>query len=148
LERLPLAGILDDDRPAVAADVDERPLLPRLVSDDDDRNTARPAGNHVVLAEDADVLPRPAEDRVLLALQHRGVAVPAPRRRGHFSHLAAPRHRLQDARMSSVGEPEPIIYRTEVLAIIGALADIVVELRWLRDYFEEDDEEEEDEGRA
>jgi hypothetical protein len=50
--------------------------------------------------------------------------------------------------MSSVGEPGPIIYRTEVLAIIGALADIVVELRWLRDYFEEDDEEEEDEGRA
>jgi hypothetical protein len=50
--------------------------------------------------------------------------------------------------MSAVREPEPLIYRTEVLSIIGALADIVVELRWLHDYFEEDDEEEEDEGRA
>lgn len=50
--------------------------------------------------------------------------------------------------MSITSEPEPIIYRTEVLGIIGALADIVVELRWLRDDFEEDDEEEEDEGGA
>jgi hypothetical protein len=50
--------------------------------------------------------------------------------------------------MSSVGEPEPLIYRIEVLGIIGALADIVVELRWLHDYFEEDDEEEENEGGA
>jgi hypothetical protein len=48
--------------------------------------------------------------------------------------------------MSTVGEPEPLIYRTEVLGIIGALADIVVELRWLHSYFEEDDEEEADEG--
>jgi hypothetical protein len=36
-----------------------------------------------------------------------------------------------------------------VLGIIGALADIVVELRWLHRYFQEDDEEEEeDEGGA
>jgi hypothetical protein len=50
--------------------------------------------------------------------------------------------------MSGTAEPEPVIYREEVLSIIGALADIVVELRWLHDYFEEDDEEEEDEGRT
>jgi hypothetical protein len=49
--------------------------------------------------------------------------------------------------MSSVGEPEPLIYRTEVLSIIGALADIVVELREIRASLE-DDEEEEDEGGA
>jgi len=35
--------------------------------------------------------------------------------------------------MSSVGEPEALIYGIEVLAIIGALADIVVELRRLHD---------------
>jgi hypothetical protein len=51
-------------------------------------------------------------------------------------------HRRHDGRMSTVGEPEPLIYRTEVLSIIGALADIVVELREIR---LEDDEEEEDE---
>jgi hypothetical protein len=50
--------------------------------------------------------------------------------------------------MSLTSEPEPVIYRTEVLGIIGALADIVVELRWLHEYFEEDDEEKEDEGGA
>ena len=31
--------------------------------------------------------------------------------------------------MSEAGEAGPLIYRTEVLSIIGALADIVVELR-------------------
>lgn len=41
-------------------------------------------------------------------------------------------------------EPEPLIYRVEVLGIIGALADIVVELRWLHDFFKESDEEEEE----
>jgi hypothetical protein len=44
--------------------------------------------------------------------------------------------------MSSVGETGPLIYRIEVLAIIGALADIVDELRWLHDYLEENEEEE------
>jgi hypothetical protein len=46
--------------------------------------------------------------------------------------------------MSGVSEDEPLIYRIEVLSIIGALADIVVELRWLHEFLEgEDDEEEE-----
>jgi hypothetical protein len=46
-------------------------------------------------------------------------------------------------------DSEAVIYREEVLSIIGALADIVVELRWLHDYFDEsDEEEEEDEGRT
>jgi hypothetical protein len=40
-------------------------------------------------------------------------------------------------------ESEPLIYRSEVLAIIGALADLVVEVRDIRDLLEEDDEEEE-----
>jgi hypothetical protein len=48
--------------------------------------------------------------------------------------------------MPTVSGPEPLIYREEVLAIIGALADVVVELRWLHEHFEEDDEEEEDQG--
>ena len=46
--------------------------------------------------------------------------------------------------MSETGEAEPLIYRTEVLSIIGALADIVVELREIRASLEDDEEEEED----
>jgi hypothetical protein len=42
------------------------------------------------------------------------------------------------------GGPEPIIYRTEVLGIIGALADLVVDVRAIRRRLEEDDEEEEE----
>jgi len=40
---------------------------------------------------------------------------------------------------------EPLIYRTEVLGIIGALADLVVEVRAIRQGLEEDDGEEEEE---
>ncbi|MGH3084790.1 MAG: hypothetical protein ACRDNP_12200 [Gaiellaceae bacterium] len=50
--------------------------------------------------------------------------------------------------MPSVGEPEPLIYREEVLGIIGALADIIVELRWFHEFLEGDDEEEEEQGGA
>ena len=39
---------------------------------------------------------------------------------------------------------EPLIYRAEVLAIIGALADVVVEVRRIRAQLEENDEEEEE----
>jgi hypothetical protein len=46
--------------------------------------------------------------------------------------------------MSSVGEPEPLIYRAEVLAIIGALADLVVDVRGIRQVLGEDGEEEEE----
>jgi hypothetical protein len=42
--------------------------------------------------------------------------------------------------------PEPVIYRTEVLAILGALSDLVVETRAIRNFLDEDDEEEADEG--
>ena len=43
-------------------------------------------------------------------------------------------------------EPDqPVIYRTEVLAIIGALADLVVGVNDIRDRLDEDDEEEEGE---
>jgi hypothetical protein len=43
-------------------------------------------------------------------------------------------------------EAEPLIYRPEVTAIIGALADLVVETRRIREFLEERfGEEEEDE---
>jgi len=41
---------------------------------------------------------------------------------------------------------EPLIYRTEVLAIIGALADLVVDVGDIRDALVEDDEGEGAEG--
>ncbi len=77
-----LPGLLDDDGAAVPADVDERALGAALVPHDDDRNPAGPAGDDVLLSEDTDVLPRPSEDRFLLALEHRGIPVPGPRSRG------------------------------------------------------------------
>jgi hypothetical protein len=46
--------------------------------------------------------------------------------------------------MSNLSEPEPVIYRTEVLGILEALADIVVELREIHRSLEDDEEEEED----
>jgi hypothetical protein len=42
-------------------------------------------------------------------------------------------------------EPEPILYRTEALAVIGVLADILVELRAIKALLQEDDGEEEEE---
>jgi hypothetical protein len=39
---------------------------------------------------------------------------------------------------------EPLIYRPEVLSTIGALADIIVELRGIRTLLEEDRGEEEE----
>ena len=50
--------------------------------------------------------------------------------------------------MERVGAPaeEPLIYRSEVLAIIGALADLVVDVGDIRDSFVEDDEGEGPEG--
>lgn len=50
--------------------------------------------------------------------------------------------------MVVAGEPGPLIYREEVLGIIGALADIIVELREIRRSLEDDGEEEEDQGGA
>jgi hypothetical protein len=41
-------------------------------------------------------------------------------------------------------EPEPLICREEVAAIIGALADLVVETRRIREWVEGDDEEEDE----
>jgi hypothetical protein len=43
---------------------------------------------------------------------------------------------------------EPVIYRAEVLAIIGALSDLVVDVRAIRDRLEEDDGEEEEDEEA
>ena len=39
-------------------------------------------------------------------------------------------------------EPARVIYRSEVLAIIGALADLVVDVGQIRDFLLEDDGEE------
>ncbi len=41
-------------------------------------------------------------------------------------------------------EPEALIYREEVTAVIGALGDIIVELREIRRLLENAEEEEED----
>jgi hypothetical protein len=38
-------------------------------------------------------------------------------------------------------EQEPLVYRPEVLAIIGALADLVVEVRAIRQLLQENNEE-------
>jgi hypothetical protein len=37
---------------------------------------------------------------------------------------------------------ERVIYRTEVLAILGALADLVVDVRAIREAFDDEEEEE------
>ena len=39
---------------------------------------------------------------------------------------------------------DELVYRTEVMAIIGALADLVVEVRTIRELLEEEDDEEEE----
>ena len=41
-------------------------------------------------------------------------------------------------------DPEVVIYRSEVTAIIGALADMLVELKAIRSLLENGEEEEED----
>jgi hypothetical protein len=43
-------------------------------------------------------------------------------------------------------EPEPVIYRTEVLAIIGALSDLVVEVREIRYTLREDEGDDEEDA--
>jgi hypothetical protein len=68
LERLPVTGFLDDDGAPMAADVHERALGSTLVAHHDDRHTPCPARDDVAVGEDPDVLPRAAEDRVLLPL--------------------------------------------------------------------------------
>src|SRR5215212_794108 len=101
LKTLPAAWLLDDDRAAVPADVDERALVPMLVSHDDDRHPPRPPRHDVLLAEDADVLPRPPEDRLLLARQHRRLAVPPPRRRRRGVQAASATIAITYPRISS-----------------------------------------------
>jgi hypothetical protein len=45
-------------------------------------------------------------------------------------------------------EADAVVYRTEVLAILGALSDLLVGVHAIREHLEEDDEEEaeEDDG--
>ncbi len=50
--------------------------------------------------------------------------------------------------MRAVPQDDAIVYRTEVLAIIGALSDLVVDVRAIREWLEGDDEEEEDQERS
>ena len=52
------------------------------------------------------------------------------------------------ATMTSVPKDDAIVYRTEVLGIIGALADLLVDVRAIRKWLEGDDEEEEDQERS
>ena len=44
-----------------------------------------------------------------------------------------------------MAEPSPIIYREEVLTIMGVLGDVRHELRKIREALEDSDEEEEEE---
>ncbi len=46
----------------------------------------------------------------------------------------------------STTEPEPVIYRPEVLGILGALADLVVEVRRIKELLEDDEAEEDESG--
>src|SRR4029450_7723401 len=84
LNRLPAALSLDEERSAVAADVEER-AWPLLVPDDEHRHLAGPGCKPVADVVDAprmaDVLPRPPEDAPLLAAEDIGVGIPAPRDR-------------------------------------------------------------------
>jgi hypothetical protein len=56
--------------------------------------------------------------------------------------------RTSIATMTSVPRNDAIVYRTEVLAIIGAPADLVVDVRAIREWLERDDEAEEDQERS
>jgi hypothetical protein len=40
-------------------------------------------------------------------------------------------------------ENEPVLYREEVLEIMGALADLRVDVAYIRGFFEEEDDEDE-----
>jgi hypothetical protein len=46
--------------------------------------------------------------------------------------------------MSTVSEPEPLIYREEVILILWALADLVVGVNRIQELLEEDGEAEEE----
>jgi hypothetical protein len=52
------------------------------------------------------------------------------------------------ATIAAVPKDDSIVYRTEVLAIIVALADLVVDVRASREWLEGDDEEEADQERS
>ena len=56
-----------------------------------------------------------------------------------FGHLSEPVSCATIGRME--GDAGPVVYREEVMAIIGALADLVVEVRRIRETIEEDDGE-------
>ena len=45
-----------------------------------------------------------------------------------------------------VSDGAPVVYRDEVLAIIGALADLVVVTRKIQELLEDDEEEADEEG--
>ncbi len=59
-----------------------------------------------------------------------------------MAHWASLRGNQSDATIVR-WERDGLIYRAEVLAIIGALADIVVEVRGIRRLLADDEEEEE-----
>jgi hypothetical protein len=61
--------------------------------------------------------------------------------RGRLGHLASAR---RGEHRRSVPDSEPVIYREEVTAILGVLADILVEVRDIAAQLRGDDEEEEE----
>jgi hypothetical protein len=64
-----------------------------------------------------------------------------PRKIGPNGHWRS----LHDRETLDDVEVEPILYRVEALAVIGALADILVDVRAIRRLLEEDNGEEEEE---
>ena len=69
-------------------------------------------------------------------------------RRGRRGHLAADAQARHDQIVFEQPQPEIAIYREDTLAIIEALSDIVVDVRWIRRLLEGLDEEEAEEEDA
>jgi hypothetical protein len=65
--------------------------------------------------------------------------------RVHVSHLASGCKGRND---EGVATGEPVVYRTEVIAIIGALSDLLVDVRASRKWLQGNDEEEEDQENS
>jgi len=62
----------------------------------------------------------------------------------NVTHLAILRPAALDATIVGVDSAgDPVIYRAEVMAIIGAMADLAVEVRRIRELLEDEEEDEE-----
>src|SRR5215207_210620 len=109
LERLPAPSLLDDDRTAVPADVDERTLGAVVGLDEDDRDLSSPAGNDVPrISQPPNVVPGRTEDRLFLTHEHRRVPIPVPGCRA-VVHGASASPASRIAAVVTVSSPRPIV---------------------------------------